>query len=145
MSLSCLLSALLIAALCGAAMCQTLPSSCNACTALNQDVTFSGAGRASVVWCSATAPTPSPIASSSGTWCLPIFSSSAHFLNPPSQTFYATQGRPHHVRPLLPLLPSRPVTARNRASAAKRKARPTSCVLASRAWHSGATGWREVI
>ena len=69
MSFSRLLSTLLIAALCGAAMCQTLPSSCNACTGLNLLYVYGG-GQPSVVWCSATAPTPSPIASSSGT-CVP--------------------------------------------------------------------------
>ena len=69
MSLARLLPALLIAALCGAVTCQTMPSSCNACTNLNRESVYD-VGRPSVVWCSATAPTPSPIASSSGT-CMP--------------------------------------------------------------------------
>jgi hypothetical protein len=143
MSFSRLLSALLIAALCGAAMCQILPSSCNACTDLNRDVY--GRGRPSVVWCSATPPLLPPSQAAVEPACPPNFSSNAHSLYPAFQTFNATQGRRRHVRPLLRLLPSRPVTARNPASAAKRKARPTFCVRVSRAWHSGATGWREMI
>lgn len=100
MSLSRLLSALLIAALCGAAMCQTLPSSCNACTDLNRDVY--SRGRPSVVWCSATAPTPSPIASSSGT-CLPTnFFVQRPFLVPDRSDIQCDAGQPAPCPPSAP-------------------------------------------